>query len=316
MQFIVHAEFVIPHFQKIQATRFVGFRSWEAMHPAQQDIKDKVGCEVSRCGVITKATFASSKLIHQGFPSSSWQEMKLAWVKIGTLLQYPQFGWSNLNLDRNKWHKTYSNIGLTPLQCPAPESPAPYTPARIWQSDSHQPISAAVPKLELIPSNVESLNMIRKYNGWGWTSSCLWKIQISQDVIKSYQISTFMKPVALEREESSTSGSAASAPGCNFTSTNQSVDQTSTLEVDSKVPYISLLSIIIIGWHHHPYYLMMVALLLPLHILTIESATIINHLEAPKLPTWSPAAKQPAIPPWCCPEPTRRCPRMPEFASK
>jgi len=94
-----------------------------------------------------------------------------------------------------------------------------------------------------------------------------------------------MKPVALEREESSTSGSAASAPGCNFTSTNQSVDQTSTLEVDSKVPYISLLSIIIIGWHHHPYYLMMVALLLPLHILTIESATIINHLEAPKLPT-------------------------------
>jgi hypothetical protein len=84
MQFIVHAEFVIPHFQKSQATRFVGVRSWEAMHPAQQDIKDKVGCEVSRCGVITKATFASSKLIHQGFPSSSWQEMKLAWVKIGT----------------------------------------------------------------------------------------------------------------------------------------------------------------------------------------------------------------------------------------
>lgn len=94
-----------------------------------------------------------------------------------------------------------------------------------------------------------------------------------------------MKPVALETVESSTSGSAASAPGCNFTSTNQSVDQASTLEVDSKVPYISLLSMIIIGWHHHPYYLMMVALLLPLHILTIQSATIINHLAAPKLPT-------------------------------
>ena len=142
----------------------------------------------------------------------------------------------------------------------------------------------------------------------------------NSDFSTCHQISIFVKLVSLEREESSTSGSAASAPGCNFTSTNETVNPRSDMKRSKSIPkwwlviftYLCHMGISINGGtpSHHPF----IDGILPLKI--------INPIQLLGYPPWRAGnphiypqchhhLEAPAIPPWCCPEPTRRCPRMP-----